>query len=275
METDIILEKFAKASGVLAVCALVLSVVHDWGFFFALDIGFIDIPTSIGDHIRSALIWLPNTLFCFFIVIAIEFVNQRIERGLTEEEIIQSSKKPERLRKFRQGPAVLFRILAPVLVAGFLLIGDFYRGILPIALVVCWAMFSEWANNAPLIKIRRNETTQKLFHWLPIIFFLVFFWGYNNASDLASDEAPRFKLTLSNIDPALEVNVLKHVEKGTLVIEPKTKKITFIPWAKVLNLEPIEPYRTYYGIFGKFLEINNNTASNKANSANAKGRAAD
>ena len=121
METDILLEKLAKASGVLAACALILSVIHDWGFFFALDIGFIDIPTSIGDHIRSALIWLPKTLFCFFIVFAIEFVNQRIERGLTEEEIIQSSKKPERLRKFRQGPVVLFRILAPVLVAGFLL----------------------------------------------------------------------------------------------------------------------------------------------------------
>ncbi|OIN95299.1 MAG: hypothetical protein AUJ48_03455 [Deltaproteobacteria bacterium CG1_02_45_11] len=275
METDIILEKLAKASGVLAACALILSVIHDWGFFFALDIGFIDIPTSIGDHIRSALIWLPNILFCFFIVIAIEFVNQRIERGLTEEEIIQSSKKPERLRKFRQGPAVLFRILAPVLVAGFLLIGNFYRGILPIALVVCWAMFSEWANNAPLIKIRRSETTQKIFHWLPIIFFFVFFWGYNNASDLASDDVPRFKLTLSNADRALEVNILRHVEKGTLVIEPKTKKITLISWPEVLNLEPIEPYKPYFGIFGRFFDEKVNPAANKANSADAKNRAAD
>jgi len=266
METDIILEKLAKASGVLAACALILSVVHDWGFFFALDIGFIDTPTSIGDHIRSALVWLPNTLFCFFIIIAIEFVNQRMERGLTEKEIIQSSKNPERLRRFRQGPAALFRILAPVLVAGFLLIGDFYRGILPIALVVCWAMFSEWANNAPMIKIRRNKTTQQLFHWVPIIFLFIFFWGYNNASDLASKEAPQFKLTLSNADHALDVNILRHVEKGTLVIDPETKKITFISWDKVSNYEQIEPYRPYFGIFGKFLGKKINPASNKANS---------
>jgi len=275
METDIILEKLAKASGVLAACALILSVIHDWGFFFALDIGFIDIPSSIGDHIRSALIWLPNTLFCFFIVIAIEFVNQRIEHGLTEEEIIQSSKKPERLRKFRQGPAVLFRILAPVLVAGFLLIGDFYRGILPIALVICWAMFSEWVNNAPLIKICRSKTTQKIFHWLPMIFFFVFFLGYNNASDLASDIVPHFKLTLSNADQTLEVNILRQVEKGTLVIDPKTKKITLISWAEVLNLEPIEPYKPYFGIFGRFFDKKVNPASNKANSADTKNRAAD
>ena len=95
MESVKLLITTAKASGVLAACALILSIIYDWGFFFALNIGFIDIPTSIGDHIRSALIWLPKTLFSFFIVFAIEFINQRIERGLTEEEIILSSKKPK------------------------------------------------------------------------------------------------------------------------------------------------------------------------------------
>jgi len=263
MEANKILETLAKATGVLAAVALILSIIYDWGFYFALDVGFTDVPTSIGDHIRSGLIWLPKTLFGLLIVLAIEFVNQRIERGLTEEEIIQSSKKPERLRKFRQGPVVLFRILAPVLVTGFLLIGDFYRGILPIALVVCWAMFSEWANNAPLIKMRRSETAQRLFHWLPMVFLFVFFLGYNNASDLASNKAPHFKLVLSNGNQAIEVNVLRHVEKGTLVIQPKTKRLSLISWAEVSNLETLEPYKPYLGLFGRLIGERSNPASNE------------
>jgi len=268
MEPDRVLETFAKATGVLAATAMILSIIYDWGFYFALDLGFVDVPTSIGDHIRSGLIWLPNTLFFFFIILAIEFVNQRIERGLTEEEIVQTAKKPERLRKFRKSPVIAFKILALIIVASFLLMGDIYRGLLPIALIICWAMFSEWANSAPLIKIRRSETTKKLFYWLPMVFFFVFFLGYNKASDLASDEVPHFKLILTDGKHAIEVNVVRHVEKGTLVIQPKTRRLSLISWSEVSNLESSEPYKPYLGIFGRLIDKRSNPTTNKQRQRN-------
>jgi hypothetical protein len=253
MEPDKVLDTVAKGTGVLAVMALVLSVIYDWGFYYALNLGFIEVPTSIGDHIRSGLIWLPKALFAFFVGFAIEFMNRRIERGLTEEEIIKSSRNPERLRKFRRGPSVLFRILALTTVALFLLVGDVYRGLLPLSIIICWAMFSEWVNNAPLLKVRRSEATRWLFHWLPMVFFFVFFMGYNNASDLVSKDIPQFKLSLNESKGEVGVNILRQIERGTLVINPNSERMTFYPWSDVTKLEPSETYKPYLGLLGRIL----------------------
>ena len=247
------IETFAKATGILAATALVLSVIYDWGFLYSLGLNYSTVPTTIADHVRSALVWVPNTLFAMFIGLSIEFINQRIERGLTEEEIIQSSKNPARLRKFRKGPSVLFRVFAPIAVGGFLLLGDLYRGIIPLALMVVWSMFSEWANGTPLIKLRRNGTAMALFHWLPIVFFIVFFMGYNNAADIASKSTPSLRVTLEGTTAQFEVSGLRYLERGTLALDPTTKRITFLPWNQVRKLEFTETYKPYGGLLGGWL----------------------
>ena len=255
------LEIAAKGIGVLATTALVLSIIYDWGFLFALGIGFIELPTAMGDHIRSALVWLPNALLGLFIGAAIEFLTQRIERGLTEEEIIQSSKNPERLRKFRASPVVLFRVTAPVVVASFVLLGDSFRAILPIVLMIVWSMVSEWATSAPLIRLRRNRTVMAAFHWLPIVFFLVFFVGYNKAADLASRNVPHFKVKLTGEKPPIEVNVLRYLDKGALIVQPSTKAVSLVGWSQIASIDAIEPYKPYTGLLGGWL--NKKAASNK------------
>jgi len=253
METVGPIESMLKATGILATATLIFSIIYDWGFFFALDMGFLDIPSSIGDHVRSALVWLPNTLLVFFLIIAFEFVSQRIERGLTEEEIIQSSKNPEKMRKFRRGPLVLFRIFAPVTVAAFLLIGDSYRALLPISLIIVWSMISEWIVSAPLIKERRNKTVIELFHTLPMVFFFLFFMGYNQASDLASKKNSSIKLFYETSGTSTETRVLRLFDKGMLTIDPKTKAISFYSWTKIEGYRKIEVYTPYSGILGKML----------------------
>jgi len=49
METEKNLEKLAKASGVLAVCALILSVIYDWGFFLTRN----GVKSAIDSCIKS------------------------------------------------------------------------------------------------------------------------------------------------------------------------------------------------------------------------------
>jgi len=266
MDATKTIETFAKATGILAATALVLSIIYDWGFLFSLGLSYATVPTGMADHVRSALVWLPSTLFGMFIGVLIEFINQRIERGLTEEEIIRSSKNPELMRRFRKSPAVLFRVLAPVAAAGFLLLGDLYRGIVPLALIIVWSMFSEWTNKAPLIKLRRSGTAMLLFHWLPIVFFFVFFMGYNYAADMANKSTPSLKITFEGAATQIEVNGLRYMERGALTLDPTTKRISFLPWTQVRKIEFIESYKPYRGLLGGWLS--EKVRSNKVTAPN-------
>lgn len=59
-------ERFAKlffllVAGVPAAC-LVISLFYDWGMFRAAGISFSSAPTSITDHFRTTLVWMPRTV---------------------------------------------------------------------------------------------------------------------------------------------------------------------------------------------------------------------
>ncbi len=45
----------------VAVC-FCISIIFDYGFYYALDISLQELPTNINDHIKSSLMWLPMTL---------------------------------------------------------------------------------------------------------------------------------------------------------------------------------------------------------------------
>ena len=77
---------FALAASV----SVIVSFVYDWGFFSTLGIGFAQAPTAISDHLRSWLIWLPLVITPVLILLAHELLMSRLERGLTDEEIVES-----------------------------------------------------------------------------------------------------------------------------------------------------------------------------------------
>src|SRR5919197_1500493 len=99
----------AVAEGIAVAIAVgfVVSVIYDWGFVYALGMDFGCLPTTTTDHFRSGLLWFPSLLGLIFLYVAIEFQFQRVERGLTEKEIIESSSNPVWTRKFREGPQKL------------------------------------------------------------------------------------------------------------------------------------------------------------------------
>ena len=97
IHSELRLEKLPALISVFAAFILGLSVVYDYGFFYILGTGFSEMPTTISDHLRSSLTWIPETIIVILAVVAIEMFNRRIEQGKTEEEIIQSSKEPKLL----------------------------------------------------------------------------------------------------------------------------------------------------------------------------------
>ncbi|NJO35949.1 MAG: hypothetical protein HC869_25610 [Rhodospirillales bacterium] len=84
----------ATLLGLLVSLSVAASICFDWGFLHALDLGFADVPSSIADHARSALLWLPVAALAVLWNFAYRLVASRVEDGLTEAEILASSSNP-------------------------------------------------------------------------------------------------------------------------------------------------------------------------------------
>ncbi len=57
-----LLEIVGRLMPVVAGMLLVVSAIYDFVFLHFLGLSFIDVPTNLNDHARSALIWLPSVL---------------------------------------------------------------------------------------------------------------------------------------------------------------------------------------------------------------------
>lgn len=52
--------------GTVSGLSFFLSLVFDMGYFSTLGLSFADVPTSISDHVRSALLWVPQAVAATF-----------------------------------------------------------------------------------------------------------------------------------------------------------------------------------------------------------------
>jgi hypothetical protein len=250
MSTDApssLIKCIAEAVAAIVAAGFVISVVYDWGFIRALGMGFAELPTTTADHFRSGLLWFPPLAAAGLVYVAIEFQFQRVERGLTEKEIIESSRKPEWTRKFRGGPQKLFAWMTPLLVITYALVGDAYSTLPPWVLAIVWMSFSDWCYSTPLIKQRRNRAVQLGFTFVPIIGILAYFSGYNAAIDAAFRKP--VEVTLERPQPLQPISgsLLRTLDRGVLIL-PENKLIQFVPWNQVQGIVQKTSYHPFRGL---------------------------
>ena len=237
----------AEVAAAIVAVGFVVSVIYDWGFVYALGLNLAHLPTTTADHFRSGLLWFPPLLVAVLVYAAMEFQFQRVERGLTEEEIIKSSSNPKTTQKFREGPWKLALWMAPVYVISYFLIGDAYASMLPLMLAIAWMGFAEWCYSVPLIKQRRSRNLQLGFTFLPIVGILAFFNGYNTAVDAAVRKPT--EVLIERLEPLtpLSGNVLRTLEKGVLFLGANNS-VQFIPWDQVKVIVSKEAYKPFRGV---------------------------
>ena len=253
-----------EGAAALVAVGFVVSVIYDWGFVRALGLDFAQLPTTTADHFRSGVLWFPSLLLAVFVFSALEFQFQRVERGLTEKEIVESSSNPERMRKFREGPWKLLVWTAPVYAISFLLIGDALASVLPLTLSIVWMGFAEWCYSAPLIKLRRSQNIQVGFTFLPIIGILAFFSGYNAAIDAAARKPTAVTIERPQPLTPLRGNLLRTLDKGVLMLSDKGS-VEFTPWNEVQTIVNKRSYEPFRGVlcewFGRCISVD--STSNK------------
>ncbi len=247
-------ERFPLSIGTIAeviaigvATGFVISIIYDWGFVCALGVDFVRLPTTTSDHFRTGVLWFPYLLAFVFVYFAVEFQFQRVERGLSEDEIVQNSNNPERLIKFREGPWKLVKWAAPLAVFNFIVIGDIFSSVLPFMVSIVWMGFAEWCYSAPLIQLRRSWESQAVFTFLPIIFILAFFSGYNEAVDAALRKPAPVEVTISPSGFAIKGKLLREFERGILMLD-EGDHITFVPWGEVRSVVNRQSYTPFRGV---------------------------
>jgi len=80
------------------------SVIYNYGYFYALDFSINEIPLTLVDYTETTLLWSIPAFLLFLSASVIELILRRLEHGMTEEEIIESTNNPEKTRKFRNAP---------------------------------------------------------------------------------------------------------------------------------------------------------------------------
>ncbi|MBI3095774.1 MAG: hypothetical protein HYY97_12980 [Rhodocyclales bacterium] len=248
------LDLSTKAIGLVASCCLAASLIYDWGFYLALDLSFLEIPSVLSDHVRSALLWFPKLAVSLGALLVHELFIQRMEKGMTEEEIIASSQNPERTRRFRDGPQKVIALLAVLGVIGYIIAGDIFLGILPLGLCIAWVSFSVWAQSPERLRIRRPIAIRLAIHLLPPISIWMFFTGYNDAIRLYQPRAGESHITIKNNPKPLAVVLLRQLDKG-LLLKEDNGAIGFRPWSEIERIETPGKYKPNRGIVCSWLNV--------------------
>lgn len=241
------LELATKAAAVAASLSLGASLVFDWGFYSALNLSFLEVPSVFSDHVRSALLWFPKVVTSFGVILIYEMLSQRIEKGMTEEELIQSSPNPKWTRYFRASTHKLFAYLAVLIVISYIIAGDYFLSGLPVGLCVVWVAFSVWAQSPSRIIERRPIAIRLAIHLLPPIAIWLYFAGYSEAVRLYQPGAPISHLTISGESIPESVVLLRQLDKG-LLIKEASNSVGFRPWGEVKKIETPGKYVPTKGI---------------------------
>lgn len=221
-----------KAAAAVGTAAFGLSLVHEIGYFRGIGLEWL-LTYAFVDFVRATIHWLPIGAVFVLIGMAAELLNTRIERGLTEEQIIASSRRPRALRNFRRS-------------------GDLAPKVAVATGVVVWTLLSSPANSAPVFVCL-------IFVWYALSTFIV---SHNSVSNLFSAHgimlfvfAPMAALasaahgmqeaytevyttrgdTLSALtSDGRSVHVLRIIERGVLALD--SGQVVLLPWGTVTNV---------------------------------------
>ena len=252
-------ERIGALAAAIAPISIIVSFVYDWGFFFALGVSFAEAPTTITDHVRSWLVWLPWLAPATIILFGIEFLTRRIERGMTEDEIVESSSNPSRTRKLRNSPGRFISYLGPVMIICWLLFGDLFSDGFFAGLAICWFMFAASVLYHPTVKHLYPRSLSLCFFYIPAIAVFVFYWGYSSAHTKTAYTPVSYKIytaTASDSTKPSHIKLLRSFENW-LLIRDNNKRITWIRLGDISRMELVEnrkPFVAFAGLVCVFWE---------------------
>ncbi|WP_157234679.1 hypothetical protein WKI13_09145 [Teredinibacter turnerae] len=235
MNNDSFLSKLPILISVFGALVLILSIAYDYGYFMVFGVGFSEIPTTLSDHLRSSLTWIPNTLLVAFGVVALELFNRRVEQGMTEEEIIQTSPTPKFTAWFRDSPKYPIIALAVFAPFSFIFNIDLPLQAWQFSLIIIWFIFHNFLFSHERVLERTSKEFYLFSRWVPAILIFVVFSGAVAANNIKEGGGQKFVFELEK--DKFEGALVRAFEKYYL-IWGESKNIKLISSGKVISLYP-------------------------------------
>jgi len=254
-----------SASTLAAMIAIVtgvgfsISILYDLGYYAELGYPFSELPTTFSDHVRSCINWAPLAIMVVLGIVFPKLIIVRLERGLTESEIINSSSNPRRTQIIRHFPYII--VIPALSIIGiflYFMFGDRFRFGLPMFYFFVWLLFSGLVQYHPRIIARRSKCIIYLFMFGPAVCLLVYYTAKNIAYTDLRDKSNLTTITLSP-GTTLKTRILRSLDRGFIVHDPDTNEIKFIALSTVSSLVRQVNISTNNGYFKDKESVNANT----------------
>lgn len=245
--------KHAKVVMAVAVMAppvaFVFSYFYDWGLLKALGISYSDAPTSLTDHMRTGLVWLPYAIIFVAILAACVLLEIRINKDKSEKEMEEdNARSTDNLRPHvklsKEFWGVMWGILtyasSLILWALFVLwvlFGDAYPGTNTtyIGLMFCWFLLATYIVIDPYMRRRFSSLFLFIFLCWPLIPLLFKQWGQMDALAVKHDKTIH-RIHFNDKPTVLDVNIVRAYGDWLLV----HSKPDHIFWIKLDNVAQID-----------------------------------
>lgn len=229
----------AAALPLLTGMALVASVAYDYSFFWALGLSLDEIPSTLSDHVRSAVVWSPKLVLSAIGYATIALFLKRVEGGLSEEELVRRSRFPRFTRWFRRTGdrsftfwAVLVALLGP-----FLSTSDSW---MIVTFLILWGMLMTSIISHPTLRESFSTSTTRFLLVSPILLSVICLFGYSAGARIRERTTPAWE-ALIETDGQLQKMTLLGVRQfqGFAIFVTMNGATTIVPSADIQQLSQI------------------------------------
>jgi len=233
------LEAAGKLIGVIGVALLILSVAHDYFFLIALHLSFNEVATTISDHVRSAIVWLPKVALFMFAMLVYELLMRRVEGGRTEQELIDTSPTPRFTKWFRFSANAAFVVLAVLIVLTTTLLTASLHGLF-LGFMLLWGFLSFSVVQHPRMGAGFTATGARAFIIVPLAVAYVGSFGYGGGERMLTAKTPEWDVGIKT-ENGTEHRQLTGIRTfGTTVVTVDTgQRVSVVPSERIQTVTRI------------------------------------
>ncbi|WP_424946114.1 hypothetical protein [Candidatus Spongiihabitans sp.] len=234
------LDKLPSLISLLGVFILGASVSYDFGFFYVLDTNFSEMPTTLSDHLRSSLNWIPLAIISIFVLFIYEMFSRRIEQGMSEDEIVQTSRNPKRVARFRDSTKYIPMLIVaiPILKLSFNL--DIAIREWGIYLLFSWILFFRFVFGHEKIRQQTSDGFLVASCFTPIVLIVCSFLGIGDAQEITRGGGTQYVFVLRETQRETQIvgTLARSFEKYHLIWDKNEKEIRLVNVSEVVQLYP-------------------------------------
>ena len=207
------LNSFAAIIGIATVALLLMSLGHEYGYFWIVGSKFQTFLTAT-DYLSNAVLWLPSVALALYAYIDWDVVlgQRRYSFG------------------WREPVALLLVAIALWFVMGSSLVPTPLLFSSPIILL--WLLYGDRLLPSPLETVAH---LRQVIYAAPVLIIVLFSWGVLQGEGDLQEKSQPFTVKLKG-GKVVARDILRTFDKGILMRDAKNNRIVFVRWDEVIQI---------------------------------------